>query len=287
MDWKNAKNITLISLILINIFLFVLHINTNIKYELKNEQINNIKLALSENNIGLYTNLPIYYEPMAELELRKDKLDLSFENFINLIDTNEETIVFEQDNKTTYLTGSTRILLDDNQFIIDTTDNKEISSISDNKITYLYDIIENMGSKFENYKFDKEIISLNSTKYEFREIYNEQVVYDNYIQFTVIDDYLYKIQGRHLETIELTSNTQEIISADIALFTFMSIIKENQIYDTDEVLISSIDIVYYKNYENSLNNDAQSVSIPAYRIYTEQGELPFIINAYTNKLMNF
>ncbi len=287
MDWTNAKKITLISLILINVFLYILHKNTDVKYVLTNEQSENIKVALYDNNIGLYSTLPTNYEPMAELELRKNKLNLNVNNFNQLVEPSEEFILLENDNKTTYLVGSTRILLDDNEFIIDTTDNKELSKINGNKITYFNNIINDMGNDFTNYQFDKEIQSINSVKYEFREVYNGQIIYDNYIQFIVVDDYLYKIQGKHLTVTGLASAPQEIISSDIALFTFMSVIKENQIYDTDEVFINSIDMVYYKNYENNLNNDVQSVCIPAYRIYTEQGELPFIINAYTNKLMNF
>ncbi len=287
MDWKNAKNIILVSLILVNVFLFVLHSNTDVKYELTNNQIQNIKTVLAENNIAIYSLIPDKYEPMPELELRNDTLNLSVKNFSSFIDVNEEVIPVTQDKKNIYLVDTTRILIDEDQFIVDTTDNKELAKIEIDTITYLNNLVTDMGDKFKNYKLDAEIVSNNNIKYEFREMYEDEKIYDNYIQFTVIDNYLYKIQGKHLENVGFTSTPQQIISADIALFTFMSVLRENQIYETDEIFINNIDMVYYKNYENNVNQDVQSICIPAYRIYTEQGELPFIINAYTNKLMNY
>ncbi len=287
MDWRNAKKITLVSLALINIFLFILHLNTDVKYDLTTEQSQNIKSVLTANNIAIYSTIPTKYDPMPELELKNDTLNLSPANFNSFIDPDKEIVTMEQDKKNIYLIDSTRILVDGDHFIVDTTDNKELSKIEIETVTYLNGLIENMGDKFKNYTLDKEISSKNSVKYEFREVYEGQKIYDNYIQFTVIDNYLYKIQGKHLETIGFTATPQEIISADIALFTFMSIVRENKIYESDEIFINSIDIIYYKIYENNINQDVQSLCTPAYRIYTEQGELPFIINAYTNKLMNY
>lgn len=287
MDWINAKKIIIISLIFVNVFLFVLHKKVDIEYVLTNEQNQNIKNVLADNNIGVYATLPTDYKPMAELELNNTPLQLDQKNFPNIIDQSTEIIPLIEEGRTTYLIDSVRILVDENNFIVDTTNNKEICTIEGDEITYLSNIIKDMGVDFENYELDKEINANSSIKYEFREVYDGIKLYNNYIQFTVVDNYLYKIQGQQIQTIGYSSDTQEIISPDIALFTFMSIVKDNEIYETDEVFVNSIDIVYYKNYENSFIDDLQSVCVPAYRIYTEQGELPFIINAYTNKLMNY
>ncbi len=287
MDSKKAKIITLISLVLINIFLFVIHLNTDAKYELTSSQIQNIKSVLTKNNIAVYSLIPSNYSPMQELELTSETESLTYENFTSFISSDEEIISMVQDKKNIYLSGSTRILIDGEHFIVDKTDNNHILEIGDNTVSNLSTLIENMGDQFENYKLDKEIISKNSVKYEFREIYEDQKIYDNYIQFILVDNQLFKVQGKYTKIDGFVSEPQEIISADIALFTFMSIIKENNIYDTDEIFINNIDIVYYKNYELNSNYDIQPLCVPAYRIYTEQGELPFIINAYTNKLMNY
>ncbi len=290
MDWKNTKKIILISLILINIFLYGLNKGIKLEYELSETQIQNIKKVLGDNNIGIYSTLPINYAPMSELELKSDII--SFKDSViykKLKDNNNEILKLEKDGRITYLIDNVRVLIEGDHFIIDNTDNKELVTITTDTIPFLENILMSLGDTFKNYEFDKEIKSTNSVKYEFREVYEGQKIYDNYVQFTVVDNNLYKIKGKHLKIMGFAGQPQEIISTDMALFTFMSIVKQNKIYDTNEIFINNIDIVYYKDYENSNveNDDKQFVFVPAYRIYTEQGEQPFIINAYTNKLMNY
>lgn len=283
MKWDRAKNLIIIFLVLLNVALLVLNTVADNKYEMTPEQENNIIRALTNNNIAVYVQLPTNYKPMQTLQMTPSKSDIEKEKIAQVfIDNPSYSTEFGK-----YIASSEdgkRILTFENGFFnlfVDSNDEFVIEDI--NKLT---DIVKQFGKGFENYKLD--IVFKENDRYmaEYREMVDDTVIYSNYVEFEVVNDKLVSVRGYYSNNSGYSNVKREISSVDMALFTFMQEVRN--MYPAKEIFVNKVDIVYYQEeYFDYSDELVVTNAVPCYRIYIEGGSVPFIISAYTNKIINY
>ncbi|MFV0519622.1 MAG: hypothetical protein ACK5LY_05030 [Lachnospirales bacterium] len=278
MKWDKAKNLIIVFLIIMNVFLYFANYYYDKKYSLSTQQEKNIITVLGENKISMYANMPDKNLPMASLIIAPSLADYDrnkiADNFLGSTYTKSEN----GDIQT--FTSVDGIITFENGFFY--MDFLEPLTFVDNPKEY----IKKFGKPLEDFVLDKVSQEEGYTIYEYREKYKNTIVYTNRIEITTKDNNIYNILGFFGENDGYSENPKDIISADMALFTFIKTAKE--IYGDTELFIEGVDVVYYQEeYFPYSENEFQTNAMPCYRIYVQDQSVPFIINAYTNKVINY
>jgi hypothetical protein len=99
-------------------------------------------------------------------------------------------------------------------------------------------------------------------------------------------DGITQIDMQYGKVIEMSGIPGEICSPDEALLTFIQRVRS--IWPELPLLITHMDLVYYQEEIRSraLDRGVTLHALPIYRIFIEDSEIPFKINAYTNTSIN-
>lgn len=283
MDWKKAKNYTIIFLLILNVLLLTLNILKEDKHHLNQSRKKAILDVLSNNDILVNCSIPDDFSPMAQLNLRyfnhdilelknifmKDTSNIKIsKEFEKTILKNEKEILSVQGNNVYYENNST----DDNFIMNKGNAIKKCAAITD-KINKIY-------SKMDFCKFSQtdEYILL-----EYNQKYKDKIIFNNCIIVHVYSDGKMSIEFSYSQPLELSEKSFEICSSDEALFVFYSEI--GKVVDIDKMSIDKIELGYYSNTDLNANISA-STAAAHYRIYIDSmPEHPFFINACTSKLV--
>ena len=76
MDWRKAKKIIILMLIIINAALFVANRYYNNDYRVTQSEEEAVYRLLSKNGIGIYTDIISEYRPMRQLDVTVSPPDL-------------------------------------------------------------------------------------------------------------------------------------------------------------------------------------------------------------------
>ncbi len=281
MNWEKSKTIIIWLLIALNLYL--LAVNTIFKtiYYIRGEQEKSIIELLSKNGIGIYDEIDIKYKPLAPLNILASDSDIDEKAYMGHFVTSPEII--EEDNKIIATENSKTIIFENGFTTLFINDENDYISYGEN----LEKFVKELAPAYKNFAIDKKFRDGDKTIYEFRDVYKERVIYTNYLSVEVIDNRIVGIQGFYGKALESKDKPREVASIDMVLYTFME--EAKMIYGEDKNLfITSVDLVYYQEeysaYDEVIENTAKA--IPCYRIYSEGEELPFIISAYENKVIN-
>lgn len=279
MDWNKAKNYTILFLFVLNILLIFLNISKDAQYTLKEEQKASIYSVLDKNDIKLVCKIPENFSPMKQFIIKKTNYDIIelqkifFDDIYNIKRTKE----FDK----TIFTGENKILTIQNNILI--YENKNILNSNPINKEYAENICEEIVSKImDNHeKMELDRYSENERYFSFYYTQNfiDFSVFNNYTQFKIYKNGTLKMKFEYNEPLESYGNKIDICSADEALFIFMNEIKK--IYDDKSISIDTVDIGYFINRIDEDENSS-SIVIPHYRIFIDEIEDPFYINAYNN-----
>jgi hypothetical protein len=118
----------------------------------------------------------------------------------------------------------------------------------------------------------------------YRELYREHLVYSNFIDFWVTENGITRVEMQYGEVTDYAGPSLEICSTDEALLTFIQRVRS--IWPERPIEITRMDLVYYQEEIRARENAALRAS-PYYRIFIEDNEVPFMINAYTNTFISY
>lgn len=283
MNWEMSKRIMIIILVMLNIGIKIISINMSSAYKLTEQEKINIKKVLQTNNITLYTSLDIEYKPKKELELQYNNLEKYGNTLKEVFFKDVKVKTVKNEKETLYISDDRILTLKKDVFIYnDSRKKKYIES-------ELNELISSIGDDFKNYKVDIEEIKKGERIIEYREQIDNMIMYGNYIKVNIKDNGDIVIKGENFKVNGEIGEEREIISIDLALITLINEVnrKKGDLINSTDVFIEKIDIVHYNNRnteENAIENMIIN-TVPAYRIYVSQFNNPFIINAYTNKLI--
>ncbi|MCL2200311.1 MAG: hypothetical protein FWB80_15480 [Defluviitaleaceae bacterium] len=112
----------------------------------------------------------------------------------------------------------------------------------------------------------------------YRQEYRGRIISTNEITF-VFSDGLDWIDMRFGKVIGHSAEPRMIFAPDEILLTFMQRMRHEAM--ENPIFITEIDIVYFQEYQSNLEGSVYP-AVPFYRIFVQDHDMPFLINAYTN-----
>ncbi len=269
MDWSRAKNIILVVLILLNIFLFFNVMNVKSSYNITRQYQNNAKQALEAAGILVTGTIPNNYEPMSRISYVEKDLP-EYQKIVNSLTDGDYSSAADTENpfwenegrklefsadKFVYTdkTGTTSFNVDDEKKL----DRQLLTWIKDNNLSSISFIQKSLTK-------DDNMVTV-----EYIQKNNKTHLFSNRIIFTIENKMLTRVEGskRVLYNIKLSKQKDEIISPNIILLT-----GRNKI----QGVISSIVLGYIRPKGEELYD------IPVWQINFHSGDEMFF-NAFTGE----
>ncbi|MCL2355747.1 MAG: hypothetical protein FWC70_01145 [Defluviitaleaceae bacterium] len=286
MEWERAKNFILTAFILLNLGLaFLLHLE-NRRFALTGDRVSTINEVLANNNIHLYTSLIRRFPPMPHLDISGHyyDIDLLLEIFFGDADffrreTETGHYIFETEGGAF---GRLEIL---NGFVTfdkrDALGENSLAEISRADAIGVSD--EFIAEWFPDFVHDHIFDDFGGVRIIYRQEYRGRLIHSNYIDFFVTSRGVEWIEMQFGQIIGHSTGSRMIFAPDEVLLTFMQRV-QHRAADTP-YFISHIDIVYLQEY---VSDERGSVypAVPFYRIFVLDNDLEFLINAYTNTIIN-
>lgn len=281
MDWKLAKNYTIIFLIILNIILFVANFFNDNKYKISQSQKNAIMSYLEKNNINLYTDLPVKHYPMQQIRVIKQSYDyfvlqdIFFENKENIKRTEEfSNTIFSNENET--LT-----IYPDSIFYESLPNNEEAYYSKDDVLEFCDKYIEEIKKHYSSFTLDRIVENDEYFLVEFNQKINNYTIFNNYIKFKIYKNGAKEIYFYYLEVDNFFSSKLDICSIDEALYVFSKEMKE--VFGDEDISIRQIDLGYYSQ---DISSESVITLIPHYRFFITNTKEAFYVNAYTNTFVD-
>jgi len=288
MEWEKAKKIFIYILVVINIVLLGLNLKNNHKYTITSAQERAVYTLLSNNGIGLYTELIENFEPMRQLAVSAKTTDAE-EIKNNFFDEGEVITITVEFDSTIYKSGKKTVTVSDNSSILynNPEGTGEIKTLNrKNAIDEAERFISVLG--FENTRTVKmESIKQKDEGY----IVKFSESYDDIKMFCSVEDVY--VTERGVVEAKLVFYTpdgyigerKEICSCDEALLTVL--------YDMNEdggvkngTYIEKIELGYDFQEERDISEVSILRLVPCYRVFASNRENPYLVNAYTNTIID-
>ncbi len=279
MDWGKAKKIIIFLLIALNIALFAMNRYYNSDYRLTQAEENAIYKLLSQNDIGIYTELIEEYDPMKQLDVTVASPDIEeLKSMFFDEDENVETeIEFDQLILRTY---SAEVIAEDSKISFSCpTGYGEISGVGNDAAKKLaQSFMERMGESYSDYVLDRITYKNGGYQLEYYEYYKGYKVFCNYCIF-FIDDYGIKsIESENYDINGFVEENRDICASSEAVLTYMY---SSSGSDTAR-FIESIELGYDLRESEEIVDGSKIRLVPCYYIYLLNEDEPFVVYAYTN-----
>ena len=301
MEWERAKSYILIAFLALNLGLGGMRFLEHRRYSITTDQIANINAVLNRNNIHLYTSLIQRFPPMQPLEIKgfyyyPDVLkSIFFEEYHgDVVITSEWDghYLFEAEfARLEIINGfiffeNKLIPLDGDAYI--TTGSTE--SLYNLQVVNPRDVTDEVITRhFPDFSFDFSFeVYLGGGRYGirlvYRQMYRNQAIHTNFVEFLVTEEGIAQIEAQFGEVLGHGGTYRRIFSPDEALLTFMQAIRH--IAMENPIFIRRMDMVYLKEYSSDQPGSVYQ-AVPFYRVFIHgNDDFPFLINAYTNTLIN-
>ncbi|MCD8036129.1 MAG: hypothetical protein LUE88_01915 [Clostridiales bacterium] len=279
MDWGKAKKIIIFLLIALNIALFAMNRYYNSDYRLTQAEENAIYKLLSQNGIGIYTELIEEYDPMKQLDVTVASPDIEeLKSMFFDEDENVETeIEFDQLILRTY---SAEVIAEDSKISFSCpTGYGEISGVGNDAAKKLaQSFMERMRESYSDYVLDRITYKNGGYQLEYYEYYKGYKVFCNYCIF-FIDDYGIKsIESENYDINGFVEENRDICASSEAVLTYMY---SSSGSDTAR-FIESIELGYDLRESEEIVDGSKIRLVPCYYIYLLNEDEPFVVYAYTN-----
>ena len=284
MDWEKAKKIIIIFLVALNSLLLALNINQNREYELSSAREKAVYEMLSNNGIGIYTEIVQKFKPMYELIINVPTPDIDalrseyMGNEESSISTLSNTTVIESDTKKLEINNNTIIF----------TDYSPDEPVSD----FSLEGAQKIASRFlkehvnssNNYSLDGITRGENSFTFRYYRKYKGFNIFFGETTVTVTPEGVTNFSTVEFNTTSFGDVSMDICASDEALLTFMRQAKSD--YKDGGIFIDRMEIGYNLQENTDINEGNQLRLIPCYQIYLVGIDEPYVINAYTNTIIS-
>jgi len=293
MEWERAKTYLLIFFLMLNIGLGLLLFFEDRRYTLTFEQERRIRTVLDQNNIILY-DLPVRrFPPMRPLHVTgfyydTDELIRIFFECAYTVERSQTFggYLYQADDRRMTISNGFVFLEDPNGFRRWGDDRPVLHA---EEMTHAR--VVNLTAAFVSSYFPGFVIDgdpFDSDDYGdgiriiFRQSYRGMIVHSNFIEFLVTPVGIYQIEMQFGRIIEHSGTPMMIFSPDEVLLTFAQ--RVGHIAQAQPISIRDMDLVYFQEYIS--DQPGPYSAMPFYRIFTHQDERPFLINAFTNVIID-
>lgn len=268
MDWSRAKNILLIILILLNIFLFINVLNVKDPFDITGKYQRDAKKALQESGVIISGNIPTY-TPVGRISYSENEPAVLMEMVRNLTGMQEEIQAWSADSA--FQQDGKKVSFQDGSFIY-TEENSKASFPSD-KPNRLDRLLKGWISGISKDSFVQDTLVQDGNRViaEYVRQYKGLPIFSQRIRFTIEDDRLVRVEGsmKIFEAIKVSKTAEEIISPNIVLLTGK---------DKVQGIVTSIKLGY------SCLQQGDLYDTPVWRITLSSGETVWF-NAYTGEYL--
>ena len=292
MEWERAKNYILIFFVLLNICLVFLLFLENRRYTMTREHERLIHRVLNQNNITMY-HLPMRRSPpMRPLEVRGFCYDI--DSLLEILFEEPDNVLREsRDGMQEFRDGTVEMSIS-NGFIFFRAEggfgqygqesfralSLEPGDISVEQARVLTD--EFIQAHFPDFREDDHFRAARGMRIVYRQVYRGSLVHSNFIEFLVTPAGIHEIEMQFGEIIRHAATPVMLFAPDEALLTFVQ--RVSHITRESPMHIASMDLVYFKEYVSDQPNLYHAV--PFYRIFVLDQNRPFLINAFTNVIID-
>lgn len=277
MDWKLTKKYMIVFLILLNVMLFLANYFKDNQYRQNENDLQNLNTFLADKNITLSADLPKKFYPMPFVLMKKVNYD---PNILQQIFFDSLEVEKYLDFGVTILAEQNKTLIIDNGYI--SFENLDIQKDFVYSKTYAKNIAKPLLKKFEKYfgKFSFEQITQldDFINVNFTQKLNGFNNFSNFFNLRLHKNGTFQVFFSSYDKIESLSEQKKIYSSSEAIYVFAKEIK-NLFLNEENINIIKVDLGYYLG---NLNDDYEYIFKPYYRIYIDNFETPFFVNAYTN-----
>ena len=280
MLWERAKNYMLIFFLLINLLLLALVWYETDTHVLPRERVNAINAVLMQNNINISYPIPTDFRPMRALQVAN--YDYDIERLKSIFFPAYADISHTGGNRRSEFTWQNiRLVIDDGRVFF--TSGLGVTGVPDYAAALM------LTQAFIDEYYPDFVFDAQSTRQArrgglrlfFRQKYQNHVIHSNFIEFLITgtgDELVIEEADIHyLRPLGFAYQPRDLIAPDEALLTFVQEIRR-QTYEP--VLITYMDIAYV-----SFSGRGQQYAEPVYRIFIDGGDEPFLVNAYTNRVV--
>ncbi|MCL2202574.1 MAG: hypothetical protein FWB88_01350 [Defluviitaleaceae bacterium] len=270
MEWGRAKNLLLVFFILLNLVLAGLIFMENLRYTVTGDQEALIRSVLAQHNISMYTEMIHRFPPMRALQVsgyyyNEEELLAIFFHDPAMV----ERVEFP--GGVDFIYGNAIMFIDSGFVTYFNPDGLGIS-VEAFIETHFPDFIR-------DYHFtphDEE-----GLRVIYRQAYRGYMVYSNYIEFLVTERGIIEVDMQFGRIIGFDGSAHNLFAPDEALITFLQRVQATM--GNQPVTIRHMDIVYFLEFDAASDEYGSTHhAIPFYRIFIEESEMPFLINAYMN-----
>lgn len=284
MEWQKAKKFVIVLLVILNACLAVLNYQHNRESAMTASQEKAIFEVLSKNGITMYTDLITDMEPMSRLACMvptytKEDLEKAFFE-------GEKTTVVPSQTTTVYRTATAELTVEGARGTL------TFSQVAKGKGELSRGDALKMA---EGYMESKEKIFGDFVSYDisetedgygviFYERYDDTIVFSNYFKVFVSQAGIYQVQFVYCPVVGYNGEKKDIFYGDEALLTFMRELRKD--HPEGAFTVNRMELGYDLSDKESQTKEGMLYAVPCYRIYLMEQPEPYIINAYTCKLIN-
>ncbi len=273
MNWFKAKNLILISLIGLNVFLLSLIAITNENYQISSAQIENTYQVLSSKyNIGIYAELPKKFEPMKEIEVINVAQEVSDYLYTSFMGDEEGVEVIQDEDKFIYKSDDKTLMTQSGDFVLTMENGSGVNQD---------EIITNLEKAVGEYDLYSQYSADGYDYYDYRQNYKGETIYTNYILIEELNGEVTRLEGYYAKPVGFIGDDRDIVSIDMVLLNFANFYPKEE---DEQLFIDSVDLVY--NQEQMSNDPDVILKVtPCYLITVRGNNIPVKIDAYTNTIL--
>lgn len=273
MEWKKAKNYTIIFLIAVNCMLMALNLIKHNETRLSSEDITAVTKVLADRGITISCQLPEDFSSMEQLYMRAYEYDnIVLQDIFfgkisgvrrteaggDIIFSGEEGILILSDEKVTFRSET------------QAPENTEAAK------AYVQKYVDSLNFNFADYR-EKLIKETNDGYYfEYGQSFHNRLVLSNYLKAWVSYEGIAEIEFNYQQPIDYKGSSETIISANEAVYAAADAILQDN-------AVAVVDMVEKGYCLNEKQGTDYLVAVPQYKIYVDyEGErAAYFVNAYS------
>ena len=272
MEWERVKNYLLIFFVLLNLVLAGFMFSEHRRYTVTAEQERVIREVLSRHNVSLYMDMIRRFPPMRPLIIAAHNYDSArmldiFFGDPSLV-TQVDTPYWEE-----FYLGDARLTITQGFVIYENPHG--LGMLAQQFI----------DQHFPDFILDARFHSRDGSDLHliYRQMYRGYLVYTNIIEFIITPTGITSVEMQFSHIEDFADVAIPIFAPDEALLTFLQRITNLQ--EGVPQFIENMDIVYFQE----IFGDEPGMTfqaVPFYRIFVQGFDMPFLINAHTNEIMD-
>ena len=273
MEWKKTKNYTIAFLLVINCIFLAMNIVRHKRTTLGSDDVAALVDVLGKKNIILNCDLPSSYSGMEPLYMRPyeyDNIELQ-EIFFGKISGVKRT---DSGSSTIFTNGSSTLTVKGDTVTFEGSASTQAAN-EDEAYMLISGYVDELNYSFADYR--KRLVKQidDGFYFELGQNYQRRHIFSNYLKAWVKNNGSIKLVFNYQQPVEYKGSREDIISANEAVYAASKVIEAD---NKGGAVINNAEIGYFLTEQSGSDEQA---AIPQYKIYVNDSESAYFVNAYS------